>query len=81
LQRLVVGLAGQLGVDVAEVFVGDGVGRMGPYGHFQRRACLVVLFLLCVKDGQVVVGLGKLRVVLGQLGETAMASAGLFISV
>jgi len=42
---------------------------MGANRHFQRVAGLVVLTLLGVEDGEVVVGLGKLRVVLGQLLE------------
>ena len=71
MQCLVVGLAGQLGVDVAEVFVGDGVGRMRPDRHFEGGACLVVLLLLGVENGKVVVRLGQLRIVFGELGENA----------
>ena len=69
LQRLVVGLAGQLGIDVAQVLVGHGVGRMGADGHFQSGAGLVVLLLLGVEHGQVVVGLRQFREILGELGE------------
>jgi hypothetical protein len=42
---------------------------MGPDRHFEGVAGLVVLALLGVEHGQVVVGLGKLRVVLGELLE------------
>ena len=71
LECLVIGLTGQLGVDVAKVFVGDGIGRMSPDRHFKCRTGLVVLLLLGVEHSQVVVGFGKLRVVFGQLREHA----------
>ncbi len=69
LQRLVVGLAGQARIDVAQVLLRRGVAGVGADGHFQRGACLVVLRLARVEHGQVVVGLGQLGVVLGQLDE------------
>ena len=49
--------------------MGRGVARMGADRHFEGRACLVVLTLLRVKNGQIVVGLGQFRVVLGELLE------------
>jgi hypothetical protein len=69
LQRLAVSLAGQPGIDIAQVFMGGGVAGVGAYGHFQRGAGFVKLVLVGVEHGQVVVGLGQLRVVLGDFGE------------
>ncbi len=69
LQGLVVGLAGELRVDVAQVLVGRGVARVGADRHLEGRARLVELVLVRVEHGQVVVGLGQLGVILGELGE------------
>jgi hypothetical protein len=69
LQRLVIGLAGQLGIDVAQVFQCGGIGRIGAHGHVQRRARLVVLAVGRVQHGQVVVRLRQVGEVLGELGE------------
>ena len=49
--------------------MGRGVARVGPDRHLEGVAGLVVLALLGVEHGEVVVGLGELRVVLGQLLE------------
>ena len=51
--------------------MGRGVARVGPDRHLEGVPGLVVLALLGVKHGKVVVGLGKLRVVLGELLEDA----------
>ena len=69
LQSLVVRLAGQLGVNVAQVLMGCGVTWVGSYGLFQCGAGLVKLALPGVEHGQVVVGLRKLWVVFGELVE------------
>ena len=47
-----------------------GVARVGAYGHFEGGPGLVELVLAGVKHGQVVVGLGQLRVVLRDFGES-----------
>ena len=44
----------------------DRVAGVGADRHLERGACLLVLLLLCVEDGEVVVRLGQFRVVLGQ---------------
>jgi hypothetical protein len=69
LQGLVIGLAGEPRVDVAEVFVGGGIRRMGADGHFQGLPGLVELLLLGVDHGEVVVGFRQFRIILGQPGE------------
>ena len=69
LQRFAVGLAGQLGVYVAQVLMRSGIAGVGAYGHFKRGAGLVKKALVGIQHGQVVVGLGQLGVVFGQLGE------------
>ena len=66
LQSLVVGLAGQLGVNVTQVFMGRGVTGVGSYSLFQCGASLVKLALPRVEHGQIVVGLRQFRVVFGQ---------------
>ena len=71
LQGFAVGLAGQLGVDVTQVFVCGGIAGVGPDGHLERGASFVKLALSGIEHGQVVVGLGQLGVVFGQLGERA----------
>ena len=69
LQGAAVGLAGQLGVDVAEVLVRGGVAGVGADRHLERGTRLVELALAGVQHREVVVRLGQLGVVLGELGE------------
>ena len=52
------------------------LGLVPTDGHFERRARLVELALAGVQHGQVVVGAQAARIVFGELGEGAMASAG-----
>ena len=70
LQRLVVGLAGELGVDVAEVLVARWRSSDACGSTLQRAARLFVLALRGVDHGEIVVGLGQLGVVLRQLAGT-----------
>ena len=69
LQSLVVSLAGQLGINVAQILMGRGITRVGSYGLLQCGAGLVKLALSGVEHGQVVVGLRQFWVVFGQLVE------------
>ncbi len=69
LERFIVGLACQAGINVAEVFMRRGVGRVGANGHFQRGFGLVILLELGVNHGQIVVRLGKGRVLFGEFLE------------
>src|SRR4051812_14445220 len=64
LQRLVVRLARELGVDVTEVLVRGGVAWMRADGHFQLLSRLLVLALARIQYRQIVVGLGQLGIVL-----------------
>ena len=77
LQRLAVGLAGEPGIDVAEVFVGGCVARVGADRHFQRGPGLVKLALAGVEHRQVVIGLGQFRIVFGDFAEGGNRVAGL----
>ena len=79
MQCLVVGLAGQFGVYVAQVFVRGRIRRMGADCHFKRGASLLVLPLARIQYCQVVVGLGQFRVELGQPGESGNRLAGLVL--
>ncbi len=69
MQRFLIGLAGQFGIHVAEIFVRRGIARMRPDRHLERRTGLVVLLLLRVQYRQIVIRLGQLRKVFGQLAE------------
>ena len=69
MQSLAIGLAGQLGIHIAQVFVGGGVAGVGADRHFQRGAGLVKLALAGIQHSQVVIGLRQLRVVFGQSAE------------
>ena len=69
LQGLVVRLACELGVHITEVFVGGGIGRVRADGHLERLARFFVLPLRRVEHREIVVRLGKLGVILGELGE------------
>ncbi len=69
LQRAVVGAAGELCVDVAQVLVRRGVARVRVDGELERRLRLVVVALRGVEHREIVVGLGQFRVVLGEPGE------------
>ena len=71
LQGLVIGVAGEPGVNIAEVLVGDRVARMSPDGHLEYRQSHVVLLLLGVENGKVVVGFGLLGKFFGQIPEDA----------
>ena len=77
LQCFAVGLAGQLGIHIAQIFMRGGVARVGANRHFKRSTCLVKLALACVQNGQVVVGLRQLGVVLRDLGEGVDGISGL----
>ena len=76
LQRAAVGLAGELGVHVAQVLVRGRVARVRADRHLERGTRLVELALAGVEHGQVVVRLGQLRIILGQLGEGGDRVAG-----
>ena len=69
LQRLAISLAGEPGVDVAQILMGRGVTGIGAYRHFKRGPGLVKLALTGIEHGQVVVGLGQLGVVFGDFCE------------
>ena len=69
MQRFVVCLAGQLGVNVTQVLISSCIARIGPDCHVERSAGLVVLTARCEQHGEVVVRLGQIRVILRQLGK------------
>ena len=69
MQRLVVGLAGQPGINIAQIFVGGRVTRVGSNGHFERTPGLVILPQSGKQDCQVVIGLRQFGIVFSQLGE------------
>ena len=69
MQRLVVRLAGQLCMHIAQIFVSGRVTRIGADRHVERGARLVVLTAGREQHRQVVVRLRQIRMVLGQFGE------------
>jgi hypothetical protein len=69
LQRLVISLTGQAGIDVPEILARQGIARVGSDGHFERRPRLFVLFLLGVNDRKIVVGLGQFGIIFAQCAE------------
>ena len=79
MQRLVISLAGQAGIDIAEVFIGGGIARMGADGHLQCLTGFFILTLRGIQHRQVVVGLGQLGIVLGQAGEDVDRIGGLVL--
>ena len=68
-ERFLVGARGEAGVDVAEILVRDGVLRVGADRALERVARPVVLPARGVDDGDVVVRLGELGVILGEREE------------
>lgn len=64
-------------MDVAQILVGNAVVGVVAHGRLQGRAGLVELVLACVDDGQVVVGLGQLGVVLDELVQRGDGLVGL----
>ena len=77
MQGFVVGLAGELGINIAQVFVRSGVAWVGAYRHFQGRACFVILALARIQHGEVVVGLRQLWIVFCQARKGANGFRGL----
>src|SRR5439155_7186158 len=71
--------AGEAGIDVAEVLVRDRVVGPGQECNLERPARLIVVALLRPDHRQVVVRLGQLRVILGQLLESGDRGIGLVL--
>src|SRR5437870_1415261 len=65
-ERAIIFAAGETGVDIAQVLVRDRVVGVRRQGGLERRPGLIVVTLLREDDGEVVVRLRQLRIVLGQ---------------